>query len=424
MKKVFKFNSGLTLLYSKNKINKSTVLDISFGCGARCDGDLAGLSHFCEHMFFTGTRQLDKQAVTKRYYDFIKVNAYTDTKTITFTGSIFTNKLPDYLSVVADMICNSKFGKAEVEEEKKVVIQEIVRDKDNVKRRAGALFDYQLYGLEASKNRVLGNEQSVMKITPKDVKSYVKKYFVKNNCTIYISTPLSFNKTKNIIKKYFEQVIPLSNMEALPYNIEEFQHESMVLDTQKIDKNYVKMAFIFDSQEDRFRHRCILNLLSNMIDDFGEGIMKVLRLEKNLVYSIGVNYTHLKDKSALIISTETSSENVKPYIDGVAEYLNNIRKHGFTQEQLDKKLTSDRYFWDARIDTPDNDVDDLYRYTFYGKFFEDKLIHTTTQSITLEEVNTAFKEIFANPRIISMVYGNATKKDVYTLKQIKKKFDI
>ena len=67
MKKVFKFNSGLTLLYCKNKTNKSTVLNIEFGCGARCDGELAGLSHFCEHMFFTGTNKLNKQEVTKRY---------------------------------------------------------------------------------------------------------------------------------------------------------------------------------------------------------------------------------------------------------------------------------------------------------------------------------------------------------------------
>jgi predicted Zn-dependent peptidase len=63
MARYYKFYSGLTLLYDNNNINSSTSIDITFDCGARCDGEIAGLSHFCEHMFFTGTDKLSKQDV-------------------------------------------------------------------------------------------------------------------------------------------------------------------------------------------------------------------------------------------------------------------------------------------------------------------------------------------------------------------------
>ena len=130
MSKYYKFDSGLIILYENNNINKSTSIEISFDCGSRCDGKLSGLSHFCEHMFFTGTKTENKAEISKQYFDFIKVNAYTNTKEIFFTGEIFTAELKNYLSMVAKMITESTFSKKAVEDEKKVVIQEIVKDND------------------------------------------------------------------------------------------------------------------------------------------------------------------------------------------------------------------------------------------------------------------------------------------------------
>ena len=69
------------------------------------------------------------------------------------------------------------------------------------------------------------------------------------------------------------------------------------------------------------------------------------------------------------------------------------------------------------------DVEDLYRHTVYGKFFEDKLIHKIKQSVTLDEVNNTLREIFNDYTIQCQVYGDAGKKDIYSLKQIKKKFN-
>ena len=60
MAKYYQFDSGLVLLYEKNNINKETNINIDFDCGARCDGKLPGLSHFVEHMFFSGTDKLSK----------------------------------------------------------------------------------------------------------------------------------------------------------------------------------------------------------------------------------------------------------------------------------------------------------------------------------------------------------------------------
>ena len=51
-----KLKDGAILYYAKNNISKTTLVDVDFACGSRCD-TIPGLAHFAEHMFFTGTKK-------------------------------------------------------------------------------------------------------------------------------------------------------------------------------------------------------------------------------------------------------------------------------------------------------------------------------------------------------------------------------
>ena len=424
MAKFYKFDSGLTVLYEHNKINKSTSIEISFDCGARCDDKLPGLSHFCEHMFFTGTNALTKQDVTKRYYDFINVNAYTTNTEIVFTGNIITNKLSQYLSVVADMICNSAFKPKAVEDEKKVVVQEILQYADNPIRTAEKLFYYEIYGLEHLKNGVLGSVDTVNQIQCKDVKKYVKKYFVKNNCTISIVSPLSFNNVKQIIKKHFDEFMPSSNLAKLPFM------ENMCVDGEKvsmykadISKNYLSVVFKFKQKGPDIKYRVIMGTICNIIDDISDGLTKELRIDNSLIYGMASDYMINKNNSYLELRTEISSENIKLCIDIIMGYISNLKNNGFTQEQLSKELEKDEYYWQTKVNKPRGICNELNRFRFYGKFVADKQIHKEIKKLTLNEVNSKLKELLTSAQIQAFVYGNASKNEMYTIKQIKKKFN-
>lgn len=423
MSKYHKYNSGLVLLYNKNTINKSTSIEISFDCGSRCDGKLPGLSHFCEHMFFSGTDKLSKQEVTKRYFDFIKTNAYTSTHEIVFTGSILTSKLSQYLYAVYDMICNSTFSKEAVAEEQKIVIQEIVSDADNYPRHANCARKCDIFQLPFYNYRVVGSKESVSEIRSIDVKRYVKKYFVNNNCTISICTPLSFGKVKKLIKNNFEMLMPSNNLTPLVNDMEKLINESKVdMHNVDIDKNFLALTFMFKLKGPDLRSKTILSIIGNMLDDISDGLTKELRIENSLIYGMSADWMVNRANSYLGLYTELSSKNIKPCIDISLEYINKIINHGFTNEQLKKELEKDLYYWHTKVDTPDSLIGSLQRYREYDKFVSTKDIHRVVKSITLDEVNTMLKQLFAEASIHIFVYGNADKKDMYTLNQIKNKF--
>ena len=424
MAKFYKFDSGLTVLYEQNRINKSTSIEVSFDCGARCDDKLPGLSHFCEHMFFTGTNTLTKQDVTKRYYDFINVNAYTTNTEIVFTGSIITSKLPQYLTTVADMICNSTFKQKAVDEEQKVVTQEILQYSDNPIRTAERLFYYDIYGQDYLKDGVLGSVDTVSQIKSKDVKKYVKKYFVKNNCIISVVSPLSFNRVKAIVKRYFESLLPSNNLTKLPYMENVLvQDERVSIYNADISKNYLSLVLKFNQKGPDLKYRIIMGTICNIIDDISDGLTKELRIDNSLIYGMGSDYMINKKNSYLELRTEISSENIKPCIDIIMEYISNLKNKGFSKEQLSRELEKDEYYWQTKVNKPRNICNELNRYRFYDRFVSDKQIHKEIQKLTLEEVNAKLNEMLTDAKIQAFVYGNANKNQMYTIKQIKKKFN-
>ncbi len=421
--KIYKFDSGLTVLYCKNTLNNATNLNIEFDCGARCDEELAGLSHFCEHMFFTGTDKLSKQDMSKKYFDFIRSNAYTSGETIVFTGEIFTHKLSEYLNTVTDMILNSTFNKNALEEEKKVVIQEIVQASSKSERRAYDLFKYEIFNNEYCKFSILGSESNINKITRSHVKNYVKKYFVNNNCHIYICSPLSFGRVKNIIAKHFESKLPTNNIKPLSYNEDDYRCDDKlaIYHNSSIEKSFLKFAFKIERDIKDIRIGNIYQVISNIIGDLGDGLFKRIRLDNALTYSLECDWFSTKDTFTLTIETVTSKENIKPCIDIITEYISNLSKDGFTREELDKAKMHEGYYWQTRLYTPNSYVNKLKKYRTYNKFVYDNELHKDIELITLDELNKQTKKLFSECSLIVFVYGNATKKDVYTLKQIQKK---
>ena len=423
MSKYYKYESGLTLLYEQNNINKSTGINISFDCGSRCDGKIPGLSHFCEHMLLSGTDKLSKQECLKRYFDFVRVNLYTTHKDICFTGNIITTKLANYLDCVQDVICNSTFKAQVIQEEKKVIEQEIATDADKHYRHADNFRLYETFEEECYKHSVLGSRESINSITSADVKRYIKKYFVNNNCIITVCSPLSFNKIKQIVKKNFEIKMPSNNLKPLPYKEQKVVEQQKVKLLKKdIDKAFLSIVFKCDNKGPDLQYYVALATMCNMIDDITNGLTKELRIDNSLVYGLWADNKISKNNSCISLNTEVFKENIKPCLDVTINYIKRIAIEGFTQQELDEELSRNEYYWQTRVPHPDHLLDSLIRYRWYGRFVPDKEIYEQTKNITLEQINKTAKDLFAQPNIKVLVYGNADKTDVYTLNQIQKKF--
>lgn len=414
---------GAKLRYVKNNISKTTTIEINFDCGARCE-KIPGLAHFTEHMFFTGTKDLNKEQVTKKYFDFIRVNASTYYTRIRFVGNVLTKELEDYCSTVAMLITESTFTQKAVDKEIEIVQQEIARYQDKFNYHAGALNDYNISGQEEYKSELLGTKETVGSIKSKDVKDFVKKYFVLENMDIYVTSPLSFKKVKDIVLKTLVAKLKSDNkFEELPlFNFKIKNTNFLNVETKDIKKSYVYINFPINRKDDDFEFKKKFGLALRMMNDHSEGISKEIRLKKSLVYGCYFS-TLYNDKQGLVsFVTDCEKKNVNAVIETVADYLKGLLKNGFTAEQLRKAKRLYKHGEDAEEPSVNRELSVLKDYKYYGKVISDKWLKKLALSSTLEECNNYFKEVFANCEVSATIYGDATKEEVISKEKLEKLF--
>lgn len=414
---------GGKLYYVKNKISKTTDIDIQFACGSRCD-TIPGLAHFSEHMFFSGTKDLTADEINKKYFDFIDVNAATTSSMIEFYGTIFTKEVGDYLSLVAKMITETTFSQKAVDKEIKVIQQEIARSSDKHANKSSLNNDYSLMQEECLKNETLGSKESVASIKSKDVKNFVKKYFVKENVIVFISSPMPFFKVKNLVSKnLISKLNSNPKFKKLPKFIGEIKDDSFYnIKNENIKKNYLYINFVKDHDYYDLVYFRKLGLVLDMLNDSSQGIKKDLRLKKSLVYNARFSRFALEKEYNITLATECDSKNINEIIKTTAEYLKNIVANGFTQAQLDKAKRLYDYGEAAKEPRVSVYMRKLYMYHRIGKITNSRKFKETIKNTTLEECNQIFREIFSDPRVSMTIYGDASKKETLTKAQFKKCF--
>ena len=415
--------NGGKLYYVKNLINNSTVVDINFDCGSRCN-KIEGLAHFTEHMFFTGTDKMTKEDIAKKYFDFIDVNAATSLRYIYFNGQLFTKEFADYLSTVAMMITESTFSEENVEKEKPVVLQEIARKKDKFKSLSGWALDYLMYGLPEYKYGNLGTEKSVNSIKSEDVKEYVNTYFVANNLEVFVTSPYSLRKVKKLVINNLESKLPVNkDFKKLTYYYHSVNHNNFYkVDTQDIPKNYVYVNFALNRNRWDFEFKRKFGLVMDMVNDYSEGMLKKLRLEKSLTYSAGMSDSYWEENGYVNFATECDKKNINEIFTTLAEYIKEIVKNGFTQAQLDKAKRLYEYGEEVKEVKLKNLTGRLYQFKYYGKILDAKEAKKTIKETTLEECNALLREVFEKPIVSCLVYGDAKKEEVMTKQEFNKLF--
>ncbi len=414
---------GARLMYVKNKINKTTNVEISF-MGGSSEEKIPGLAHFVEHLFFSGTDKLSAQEVKKQYFDFSVANAYTNFRDITFMGRIFTNELEKYLSTVAMLITESTFSPKAIENEKKIVIQEINSSKDDNRTNFYDTDLSKIFDRDMLNENVIGSEKSVKSIKQKDVLDFVNNYFVANNVDVYICTPLSAGKVKKMVIDALLGKLKVTDNFKKPklfyFNTTDFNYYQSIY--KDIGKMYLSIDFKVNHNVYDLDFYVKEKLIRYMINDISYGLMKTLRQDKSLVYYADYNLTYEEDASFVQIITESDKNNANQIIETVAEYVKDLKEKGFLPEQFEKAKRIIRYSHESRTFTPIDFLDKLYEFRKYGKILDSEKIYTQIMSTTLEECNALINDIFDTTNLGCTLYGDVKKKDIMTEKKFFKLF--
>ena len=190
-----KLPNGLQLIGETSPSSRSVALGFFVRTGSRDETpEVAGVSHFLEHMMFKGT---PRRTALEVNLDFDRIgasyNAYTSEENTVYYAAVLPEYLPKAMDVLADILRPS-LRQEDFDTEKKVILEEIKMYEDQPGSVASENARRIYYEKHPLGNSVLGTSASVADLTRDQMHGYFSRRYSPTNIIVSAAGNFDWNE--------------------------------------------------------------------------------------------------------------------------------------------------------------------------------------------------------------------------------------
>ena len=331
---VYKLDNGQTVIIQEVKTNPIVTIDTWIKTGSINENDENnGVSHFLEHLFFKGSTnhapgEFDKILETKGAL----TNAATSKDFTHYYVTIPSKDFDLALEMHADMLLHPLIPRKELEKERKVVIEEIMKDANSPHTLVYDNLVKMLYTNHPYKRKVIGTSDIISTIHRDKILEYYNQFYNPSNMVTIIVGDVDSASVIEKVKKDFnaEYKKPIKNI----YPQEKIlTSQAKTLTYGDVQSGYMLVGFRGTKIDDKDSYA--LDVLSTILGDGRSSVFyRNIKENKQLANSISAVNTGFKDDGIFYISANFTPEKGSKLQDAIFEEINNIQKNGVTPEQL------------------------------------------------------------------------------------------
>lgn len=394
------YKNGATLIYKKNKKRHTSVV-AGFVFGKNRDNYPEPTAHFCEHMFFKETKQKSTQTLNEAMQNTFSM--YNGRTNLFYTEIDFcrSNKIIEpCFELASEMLLETKFSKKNIDSEKGVIKQELVRKLNNPDKLFYFTYARCLRDYYNKNTMVLGSEQEIDEIDAKTLKKFKDEVFISQNFVITIQGGISFYKAKRLAEKYFIKKLnsdPKFSVDRT-MNLIINKKGNLLVEKYPFKKAICSIAIKIDKDLNNLKNEQISYMLCMICNGLSGKILNRLR-DKGLVYSAGMS-SNFKDDETIKIDFACSDQCVNKCIDEIGKVLYDLKTNLVDEKLIETKKKNQKYQRDEKTTLiyPSN----LFNlYLRYGYESLTKKYHKKSkklfQAVTPQDIKDFCNNIFSNP---------------------------
>jgi len=334
----YKLKNNLQVILTSQKETKAVTVLVLVGVGSRYESkNIAGISHFLEHMMFKGTKKRPDTLAISKELDRVgaEFNASTSKDNTNYYIKINAEHLELALDMLSDMILNSKFEEQEIEREKGTIIEEINMYEDNPLIGLGFLLEEVVFkGNTLSKDEG-GTKKSVRGTTRNKMVNFKNKHYFSENMVISVAGNFKQDKIKKLISKYFSN----NNKSIEKIKFDKFKSKQVKpqinLKYKKTEQVHLAFGFLGPSYTDK--NFIATNILSVILGgSMSSRLFINIRERHGLCYHIGSGLSTYQDIGNLNIRAGLDKDRIMQAIELILNELRKIKSKGITKEELNK----------------------------------------------------------------------------------------
>lgn len=394
------FENGLKLICKKANSNLTSFC-IAINAGASVEKENYGLAHLVEHMVFKETKTRNEAQINEELDNVFGFNnAMTNYPYVIYYGTSLCEDFESGLELYSDIVAHPVFTKEGLEEEKKVILEELKEWKDDPYQHCEDELLRNSFSASRKKELIIGNEEKINGFSIEDVTNFYEKFYNPENAVISVISSKDFFEVKNIVKKFFDN---WNNKHPYLHNSIYEENKKGIFVSKKDDINSAKVNIMYTVHDLSPREIVVLRFIDEMLVKGTSSLLySKIRTEDNLVYEIGSNFKYERDIKLYILYLGTSKENVDQAIKNIEDIIKSIKDERiniekslilklFKRAKLKRELNFQRCIVEAKEIS-----------TYQLMFGDYRILYNEIEdmkNIEPEEVTVLVKKVFSNPSI-------------------------
>jgi len=339
-------DNGLRVLTSSMPHTHSVAVTIYIGAGSRYEhDDMAGASHFLEHMLFKGTEKWPTAREIASKIDGVGgvMNGATDRELTLYYIKVARSHLDLAMDVLFQLVRHPLIEESEIDKERLVVLEELAMVADSPAQPADLLLDSLVWPGQPLGRDIAGTVESVGQLTRDSLTNYMHEQYVPNNVVVAVAGNVTHDEVVSAVQDGLGAWKPGTPATWLPAT--EANGQRCAVRYKATEQAHMSMALPGLSVTHPDRHA--LSFLSAIL---GEGMSSRLFVElrerRGLAYDIATYASNLLDTGTFNIFTGVDPKNATEALKVIFGELERLANDGPDSDELVKarELSKGRLF--------------------------------------------------------------------------------
>ena len=338
-------DNKLRVLTSTMDHTQSVSMVICVGAGSRYESDeLAGVSHFIEHLPFKGTEHWPSARAVSEAIEGVGgvMNASTDREMTVFWIKVARLHYKTAFAVLMDMVLYPRLDPEDVEKEREVIQEELRMTYDQPSYRVDLLIDEALWPDQAMGRDVGGTPETVADIQQKDIREYMHQQYNPANTVVAVAGNVTHEEVVDMLAETTKDWKPLVSLdwEAATDGVE---GPLVKVERRRSDQTHLCLGVpgLSLAHPDRYA----FNLMNTILGDgMSSRLFLNLREEQGLAYDVQSSTSNFRDTGSLVVycGVEPSKTN-----DAVKTIVQEFQ--GMHQAPSEQELNKAREYTKGRL---------------------------------------------------------------------------
>lgn len=402
--------NGLRVLTEAIPTMRSVSFGIWVAVGSRDEApQLAGVSHFLEHLLFKGTRRrsaLDISATIEAVGG--DTNAFTAREYTCYYARVLDTDLPLAIDVVCDLVADSVLAEADVETERGVILEEIAMHDDEPGDQVHDLFGRALYGDHPLGRPISGTHDTISPMERGQIRSFYRRRYVPPSIVVTAAGNLDHGRVVKRVRQAFAAAgLPESPAAPVPYRPPTthvpVRPPTVLVESKETEQAHVVLGCPAVHRLDP--RRFALAVLNNVLGGgMSSRLFQEIREKRGLAYSVYSYTSQYADSGLFAVYAGCAPGKVGEVLDLTREHLAEVAAHGVT----DAEIARGKGMLKGSLVLGLEDTGSRMGRLGKGELLYDELLSvdellTKVDAVTPDEVRAVASDVLARPMSLAVI---------------------